>query len=557
MTGRHWYLSQLRQQPTLLLLTLALGVIAVASALPTFALIRYAIDVAIARREFVTLALAAGGVVGLRLVGALLTIIIARPLIAQSRALTAALRYDLMAWIHRMQWSDLSSLSGAHTQARVAHDAERIELMSHGLFTIILPATVPLLCYAGVLAYLSLPLFVVVAITGGIARALALLFARRLKRSITHFEHVYEMMHAGVISALRLLPSTRLHAGEDAMLRAHRHRVDDVSDAGSRMALAGLANTQAVGVGTVATASMALLVGGYGVMIGDLTLGALTAFLLCASQAANALSGALGQASTLFAGDAALSRLDKVHAFDNLVPEESKPLPPPALDGEIALQHVTFVHGDRTVLQDVNMVLERGDFAAIAAPNGAGKTTILALILGLLLPDRGSVSVAGISLAELDSRILRQASGIVPQHPAIITGSVRDNILLTREMPDESLYRAVRLSGLSSILGRLPDGLDTTVGEHGFALSGGELQRLAIARAIVHSPRLLILDEPTNHLDAEAVAGVLEGILTSPDRPTILLASHDERLIAAADRVYDLVGGRLIERPALRRVGES
>lgn len=302
---------------------------------------------------------------------------------------------------------------------------------------------------------------------------------------------------------------------------------------------------------------MALLVGGYAVMIGDLTLGALTAFLLCASQGANALSGALGQASTIFAGDAALSRLDKVHAFDNLVPDESEALPPPALDGEIALQHVNYAYGDRMILQDANMVLESGDFVAIAAPNGAGKTTILALVLGLLSPDRGRVSVADRSLAELDSRVLRLVSGIVPQHPAIMTGSVRDNILLARNMSDENLDRAVQLSGLSPIVSRLPDGLDTTVGEHGFALSGGELQRLAIARAIVHSPRLLILDEPTNHLDAEAVAGVLEGILTSPNRPTILLASHDERLIAAADGVYDLVGGKLIERPALRRVGEG
>jgi ABC-type transport system involved in cytochrome bd biosynthesis fused ATPase/permease subunit len=131
--------------------------------------------------------------------------------------------------------------------------------------------------------------------------------------------------------------------------------------------------------------------------------------------------------------------------------------------------------------------------------------------------------------------------------------TVRANILFGREtIDDAALRRAVECAGLGPVLAGLAGGLDAPMGDGGNLLSGGERQRVAIARALVHAPQLLILDEPSNHLDGDALALLIERLFIAPSRPTCLIATHDPRLLAIADAIYDLRGGLLVRRPRLR-----
>jgi ATP-binding cassette subfamily B protein len=187
-----------------------------------------------------------------------------------------------------------------------------------------------------------------------------------------------------------------------------------------------------------------------------------------------------------------------------------------------------------------------GEHVAITGPNGAGKSTMAHLIAGFYRPRAGLLLADRVEYETLSIPELRRQIGFVPQHPSFFVGTVRENITYGRDATTpEALEAAVRLSHADDVIARLPLGYDTPVGEGGVMLSGGERQRLAIARALLARPRLLILDEPTTHLDAEHVQTVMTDLVSLPDRPTVLMISHDPQVVAQADTVYLLDGGCL------------
>lgn len=219
------------------------------------------------------------------------------------------------------------------------------------------------------------------------------------------------------------------------------------------------------------------------------------------------------------------------------------PMPP---SGSFSFRKVSFGYADHPVLQDIDFDMKPGTCVALLGTNGAGKTTLVHLLLGLLRPVDGSVRYGDIDLADIDMKAYRGSIGYVPQRPRIMPGTVRENLTYSRgDLSDDSLHEALRLSMAEDLVHRLPQGLDTQIGEEGARLSGGERQRLSIASALLGRPRILVLDEPTNHLDADAISRLIANIKGLPDSPTILFVSHNREMLSIADRVLCLEQGRL------------
>ncbi len=215
----------------------------------------------------------------------------------------------------------------------------------------------------------------------------------------------------------------------------------------------------------------------------------------------------------------------------------------------VELIGVGFSYGATPVLTDVGMRLERGSLVALVGPNGAGKTTLVHLLLGLFDPSHGVLLVNGRPLSHGGAAAFRRRIGVTHQSAELFDTSIAENITMGRSLDADALDEALRITGLVSLIDQLPDGIETVVGDGGRQLSKGQLQRIALARALVGRPELVILDEPTNHLDPEAVEKLLLELRTLATQPAVLLVSHDHRALDDAQVVYRLEHGVLhVER---------
>ena len=216
--------------------------------------------------------------------------------------------------------------------------------------------------------------------------------------------------------------------------------------------------------------------------------------------------------------------------------------PDPAVsDLEIDGLCVTYPDRSQPALEDVSLTVQAGEVLALTGPSGCGKSTLLSVLLGLLEPDRGSVRIGGVDLGELDLDAWRARLAWVPQRPHLFSASIAENVRLgRREASEEEVWAAICDAGLQDAVLRLPQGMDTILGERGAGLSAGERQRVALARAFLRDAPLLLLDEPTAGLDGETEQEIVRSISRLSRGRTVVLVAHRPALKAMADRVLEL-----------------
>jgi len=216
----------------------------------------------------------------------------------------------------------------------------------------------------------------------------------------------------------------------------------------------------------------------------------------------------------------------------------------PHLDRAIDFDQISFDYGETQVLRNTSLTFPAGVFTAIIGPSGAGKTTIVDLITALLRPQQGEIRIDDLPLAEVDLRSWRRMIGYVPQETILLHDTILTNITLgDPELNEENAEYALRAAGAWDFVTAMPQGMYSTVGERGGMLSGGERQRIAIARALVHKPKLVILDEPTSALDRDSELAICDTLRQLSGEFTVLAISHQPVLIEAADRAYRLQDG--------------
>ncbi len=385
------------------------------------------------------------------------------------------------------------------------------------------------------------------------------LFGVRLRRAARKQRQKEGELATSVHETMSAIPVIQAYGLEEEAAQAFTR-------ANRKSAKAGLAATRIEGrLGIGAEAALALGIGitmYYGAMRvaapeTDLTAGDLLVMLAYVRSFYKPIRKALGRSAAMIKAAAAGERI--LHLLDAVpdLPWPSAPRRLSQLRGEITIDSVSFRHGDgRQVLKDASLRIKPGQHVALLGGNGSGKTTLATLLPRLRDVDAGAVRIDGVDVRELSAAQLRAGVALVFQETVLFDGTLRENIMLGRpDATPQEVESAAACAGVTVYSDRWEHGLDTRVGERGAGVSGGERQRVALARALVRDAAVVVLDEPTTGLDAQSEERLCSEVLARLRGRTVLLITHNPRVLAAVDRVVRLVDGKLIDVD--RRTGEQ
>ena len=295
--------------------------------------------------------------------------------------------------------------------------------------------------------------------------------------------------------------------------------------------------------------ALVLIVGGRMVLNGELEIGELTAFLLYLGAFFTPIQTLTQLYNGYQQGQAAVAKLRDLLETSPSVTELPDAQPLPDIEGSIVFEDVNFAYvEDNPVLKNINFKIQTGETIAIVGPTGGGKSTVAKLATRFYDPSSGRVLIDGYDIRNVQLESLRKQIGVVPQEPFLFAGSIRENVGFSRpEASDDEIIEALDASGLMPMVDSLPDGIDTVIHERGASLSAGERQLIAISRAFLSKPRVLVLDEATSNLDLQSESQVERALDAILDGRSAIIVAHRLATVMRADRIIVVDNGRIVE----------
>ncbi|PBC65848.1 ABC transporter [Streptomyces sp. Tue6028] len=508
------------------------------------------IDTVVQHQPIGRMWLSAGVILFILLVNIPLHLLYVRLLYGSVRRMGTDLRSALCTRMQQLSIGYHSRVSAGVLQAKVVRDVETVEQMVQQTAETGLGALTVLTGGLVVIAVRT-PEFVPVFVC--VVPVAALLVARlrtRLRSQNEHFRHEVEHLSSRVTEMTRLIPVTRAHGLEGKALRRMDGTLRQVLHSGLRLDLlngrfASLAWVflNVVGVVFLTCAALVSYYGVWGVTPGDVVM--LSAFLTTLTNSTTTLAGL---APVITKGLESVRSVGEVLQAPELEDNEGKS-EVTSVRGAVAFEGVGHAYEEgRPAVRDFTLSVAPGETVALVGASGAGKSTVLNLVIGFIRPGSGRLLLDGTDMSTLDLRTYRRFVSVVPQESILFDGTVRENVAYGMDDAGDTVVRqALRDANALEFVDRLPQGLDTVVGEHGARLSGGQRQRLAIARALIRDPRVLILDEATSALDTHSEALVQQALARLLRGRTTFVVAHRLSTVRGADRIVVMGDGVIRE----------
>jgi ATP-binding cassette subfamily B protein len=532
-----------------LVLVLALSLISTGLSLLLPYLMRALVDRALLGRDAAALVRIVLAFAGLTLASFALNVVSGLRYTRVSADILFDMRLALFRHLQRLSPRFYAGMPLGQIASRINSDIGEIQRVAAEIALAWIGNVVFLAGAVAILIYLDPLLFVVSLAVLPLSLFALIRYRRRLETSIAGVRDRSADIGTFLIEALQGMRLVVSHNAQEREAARFRERNDGFVDALMRMRRLTYLSGGLPGLLLAVGSGLVFLVGGWRVIEGTITMGTLVAFVAYQMRLLGPVQGLMGLYASVATARVSLRRVHEILDTPPEVTEAANPTPLPDARGEIDLEDVTFTF-DRgaPVLDGVHLTIAAGECVAIVGASGGGKSTIADLLVRQLDPSSGRILLDGHDLRDLRLSDLRRQIVVVDQDPFIFNTTVAENIRYAKpDAPAADVVAAARAAGLGELLDRLPQGIDTPVGERGRALSAGERQRVAIARAFLADPAVLVLDEATGAVDPAMEAQVVAGYEAVMRGRTTIVISHRLEPARRADRVIVLRGGRVVE----------
>lgn len=381
-----------------------------------------------------------------------------------------------------------------------------------------------------------------------------------LKRSIEESQKTASQKNAVLIESLYNAEVVKLNNAEGVLQKKWENAVGNIANWGVRTRQLSQSCSSFAMVAQQLTTVIIVIVGVYHISEGLMSMGALIASVMLTGRALSPMSQFASLATRYNQAKSAFTSLSDIMSSPVENPEGVKFVHRPLFKGYFQFEGVDFSYPEQeqTAISSININIKQGEKVAIIGRIGSGKSTLGKLMTGLYTPSSGAIRIDGVDIRQVNPTDLRKNVGSVSQDVNLFYGSIKDNIVMgVPYMEDDAIIRAADLSGVSEFANRKPSGLDSLVGERGALLSGGQRQSIAIARALLFDPPILILDEPTASMDNTTESRMRRRLMKGLKDKTLILITHKASMLDMVDRIIVMDNGRLIADGPKEQVHEA
>ena len=466
-----------------------------------------------------------------------------------TRNVEAGLRGALVRKLQHLSIGHYREMQSGRIQSKMMRDVEAIANLSSSIFMNGMEILINLVVAIAVVLSKNLFVFIFFVLCAPIAGIISFLFRKKLRTLNRDYRHAVEETSAEVMDMVEMVPLSRAHALENTETAKMNRLLHGIARRGLRLditqSLFGATNWVVFeGFQLICLVfTVVMFLKGQITEVGDITL-----YQNYFTMLVSSVTMILALIPTFARGIEAVTSVGELmHAEEEENNNGKHPLSD--VQGAYTFRDVNFSYEDgHPVLSGFDLDVKPGETVALVGESGVGKTTVINTVIGYHFPDSGTITVDGHNIREIDLRTYRQHIAVVPQNTILFSGTIRDNI--TYGLPsvsEEKLAEILEAARLTEMIAQLPNGLETSVGEHGGKLSGGQRQRISIARALIRDPKVIILDEATSALDSVSEKKIQEALDHLTAGRTTFVVAHRLSTIKDADKIAVMEQGRCVE----------
>ena len=463
-------------------------------------------------------------------------------------ALSKDLRTTLFRKLQKTNILFIEKLSSGDIAYRLTEDVDRVGEVIYKSIQDTTPSLLQLLAVFGYMIFIDWNLSLATIILAPIIALLVSDFGGRVLKAAEKSQDKISSL-AGLLSeAIQGLPMVKAFAVEEWLQNDFEKQVELQKQAKYKMLRLVALQHPVVGLIEIIGILTILTIGTFRIQTGGISNEEFGSFFTALIMLIDPISHITTNYNELKQGQASLRRLNEITTNPIELSTTSHENLPKKINGKITLSNVFFSYVDKNqVLNDINLNIDSGKILALVGPSGAGKSTIFSLILKFIKPNKGVILIDGYDLNNINTKSLRKLIAIVPQKTFIFSGTIAEAIRFGRQTTKEKIIEAAKIANAHDFINQLPEGYETYIEERGANLSGGQLQRISIARALLGNPTILLLDEATSALDPEAEESVQKGLKQAMHNRTVIVIAHRLSTVQKADKIAVIEKGRVCE----------